>query len=94
MVEAFLCLKLAKIEAGRRRNLPCVETMFVGHDDALSSQPLKEDAKFRGNKDGRKLCVKALMDAGADADIKDYRSKKAWQYSQSDDVRAVSVRCI
>jgi hypothetical protein len=50
---------------------------------------------IRGNVEGRKLCVKALMEAGADADIKDFRQKKAWQYSQSDEVRAVSLctRC-
>lgn len=43
----------------------------------------------RGNKEGRKNCVQALVKAGADVDMKDMRGKKAWQYSEQDDVRAV-----
>eukprot|EP00281_Chroomonas_sp_CCMP1168_P019083 CAMPEP_0206237766 /NCGR_PEP_ID=MMETSP0047_2-20121206/14442_1 /ASSEMBLY_ACC=CAM_ASM_000192 /TAXON_ID=195065 /ORGANISM="Chroomonas mesostigmatica_cf, Strain CCMP1168" /LENGTH=529 /DNA_ID=CAMNT_0053662227 /DNA_START=21 /DNA_END=1610 /DNA_ORIENTATION=- len=43
----------------------------------------------RGNKEGRTACVKALVEAGADVEIRDFRQKAAYQYSQQDDVRAL-----
>ena len=45
---------------------------------------------LRGNKEGRKKCVEALVKAGADTEIRDTRGKKPWMLSQQDDVRAVS----
>mmetsp|Transcript_39343 Transcript_39343/g.77045 ORF Transcript_39343/g.77045 Transcript_39343/m.77045 type:complete len:531 (+) Transcript_39343:99-1691(+) len=43
----------------------------------------------RGNKEGRKACVAALIKAGADPEIRDFRAKKPAQYSTMDDVRAL-----
>uniref|UniRef100_A0A7S0VMP5 CobW C-terminal domain-containing protein n=1 Tax=Hemiselmis tepida TaxID=464990 RepID=A0A7S0VMP5_9CRYP len=43
----------------------------------------------RGNKEGRKKCLEALVKAGADPEIRDFRAKKPAQYSTMDDVRAL-----
>ena len=41
----------------------------------------------RGDKEGRVLSIKMLLEKGADVNIKDMRGKKAYQYSQNPEVR-------
>eukprot|EP00292_Cryptomonas_paramecium_P004838 CAMPEP_0113679436 /NCGR_PEP_ID=MMETSP0038_2-20120614/10634_1 /TAXON_ID=2898 /ORGANISM="Cryptomonas paramecium" /LENGTH=513 /DNA_ID=CAMNT_0000597449 /DNA_START=20 /DNA_END=1561 /DNA_ORIENTATION=- /assembly_acc=CAM_ASM_000170 len=43
----------------------------------------------RGNVEGRKACVQILVRAGANLEIRDFRSKRAFEYSRDDSVRAV-----